>query len=169
MVDPFALKLLYGKRAKTPPNQHITFSSKSLTRNGEIATAFAKQFSCPVLHSSDPSTQIVKRKLLKECPLDNSVFRFSPDIVSQAIKNSGNSLAVGPDDLTIHHLKHLVHLELQYLTYLYKVAVNHCNIPAIWKRAIITPFLKPGKPADLGTIWDVVNIPSPSSALLLRC
>ena len=60
-----------------------------------------------VSHSSDPSARIVKRKLLKECPLDSSVFRFSPDIVLHAIKYIGNSFAVGPDGLTIHLLKNL--------------------------------------------------------------
>ena len=90
------LKSLNGKRTVTPPNQPITFSSKTLTRNIEIATAFAKQFASIVLHTSDPSTRIVKRELLKECPLDNSTPLFSPDIDAQAIKNSGNSNSAGP-------------------------------------------------------------------------
>ena len=46
-----------------------------------------------------PSARIVKRRLDKLTGL--TVSRISPDIVSQAIKNSGNSPAAGPDDLTI--------------------------------------------------------------------
>ena len=76
------IKSLNGKRAETPPNQPMIFSSKSLTPNGEIA--FSKHFTSPVPHSNDPSAWIVKRKLLKECLCDKSVSRFSPDIVSQA-------------------------------------------------------------------------------------
>ena len=72
-----------------------------------IGTAFARQFTSAVSHTSDPSAWIGRRKLSKECPLDNQVSRFSPDIVSQAIKNCGNSLVSGPDALTIHHLKNL--------------------------------------------------------------
>ena len=82
------IKSLKGKRADTPPNQPISFSSKSLTRNVEIATAFDKQFTSAVPYTSDPDARIVRWKLHKECPLDNSVSRFSPDTVLQAIKNS---------------------------------------------------------------------------------
>ena len=39
--------------------------------------------------------RIVIRKLHMECALDNSVSRFSPDIVLEAIKNGGHSLAAG--------------------------------------------------------------------------
>ena len=52
-------------------------------------------------------TRIVRQKLHKECSLDNLVSSFSPDIVSQDIKNNGNSLDAGPDDLTIRHFKTL--------------------------------------------------------------
>ena len=99
------LKSLNGKRAVTPPNQPITFPSKTLTRNLEIATAFAKQF------ISTPS--------------------FSPDIVAQVIRNSGNSNSAGPDGLTIHHHKNQGLLWFQYLTHLYNLLVNYCNIPVI--------------------------------------
>ena len=50
--------------------------------------------------------RIVKRKLLRESPLDNSVPNFCIDIVSRIIRNSGNPCAVGPKDLTTHYLKH---------------------------------------------------------------
>ena len=39
--------------------------------------------------------------------------------------NNGNYLAAGPDDLTIHHLKKLDPLGLQYLTHLFNLSVNH--------------------------------------------
>ena len=42
---------LNGKRTITLPNQPITFSSKTLTHNLEIATAFAKQFTSIVPHT----------------------------------------------------------------------------------------------------------------------
>ena len=106
------------KRAKTPCDQPITLSYKSLTCNGEIVTVFPKQITFPVLHYNDPSTQIVKRKHFKECPLDSSIFHLSPDIVSQAIKNSGKSFAAGQDGRTIHNLINLGPLGHQYLAHL---------------------------------------------------
>ena len=78
------IKSLNRKRAETPLNQPITFfnksltrnveiatafakqftfSSKSLTRNVEIATAFAKQFTSALSHSSGLSARMVRRKL----------------------------------------------------------------------------------------------------------
>ena len=61
------IKSINDKRTETSPNQLITYYSKSLIHNGEIITAFAKQFTSPISHSSNPFTRIVKRKLLKEC------------------------------------------------------------------------------------------------------
>ena len=69
---------------------------------------FVQQFTTGVSHTSDLSARIVRRKLHKKCPLDNSVSRFFPNIVSQAIKNSGNSLAAGSDDLTIHRYTNIL-------------------------------------------------------------
>ena len=87
---------------KSPQNQPITFSTKTLTSHLEIATVFAKQFTSIVPHTSYPSTRIVKRDLLKKCPLDNSTPRFTLDIVAQAIiKSAGNSNSTGPDGVFI--------------------------------------------------------------------
>ena len=44
----------------------------------------------------------------------------SPDIVMQAI-TSGNSLAAGPDDLTLHSPQNLGPLGLQYLTHIFNL------------------------------------------------
>ena len=99
--------------------------------------------------------RIFRRQLLKECPLSSSVPHFSPDTVLQATKNSSNSVTT---DLTMHHLQNLGPLGLHYLTYLYNLSVNHCNIPTIWKHAIIIPVPKPGKPADLGTSYHPISL-----------
>ena len=101
-----------------------------------LATAFAKQFTSVVSHTSDPYTRIVRSKLHEECPLDSSIIHFSSDIVSKAIINSGNFRAAGPDDRS---LKNLGFLRLRYLTPLYNLSINRRNIPAIWKHVIITP------------------------------
>ena len=76
------------------------------------------------------------------------------------IKNSGNSNTAGPDGLAIfiHHLKNLGPVGLQYLTNLYNLSFNHCNILAIFKHAIIIPVPKPGKLPDLGTSYRPISI-----------
>ena len=118
------IKSLNGKLAEIDPYHPITLSSKSFSRNVEIATAFAKHFIFSVSHSSNPSFWIVRRKLHKECSVDNMVSHFFPDIVSQAIKNHGNSLATGPGALPITHLKNLSSLGLQFLTHLYNLSIK---------------------------------------------
>ena len=121
---------------------------------------------CP--HTSDPSTRIVKRMLLKECPLDNSTQRFTTDVVAQAIKEFGNSNSAGPDGLTIHHLKNLGPLGLRYLTQLYNLSLNSCNIPAIWKHAIVVPIPKPNKLLDQGTSYRPISLLCPAIKVLER-
>ena len=92
--------------------------------------------------------------------------RFSPDIVSQAIKNSGNFLDAGTDDISIHHLKYLGPLGLQYLIQLYNLSINYRNILAIWKNTIITPIPKLGKQADLGTSYQPISLLCPAVKVL---
>ena len=136
------IKSLNGKRAETPPNQPITFSSKSLTRNVEAAKAFTKQFTSAVSHICDPSARIFWRKLHNECQLDNSVSRFSLHIILQAIKNSGNSLATswsrwpyrsspekpGPPRISQPHSpSQLLNQPLQYSRYLRTCNHNPCS------------------------------------------
>ena len=145
------LKSPSGKRTKTPPNQPITFSSKSLTRKGEIATALTKQFISPV--PSDPSARIVRRKLLKECPLDSSVSRFSPHIVSYSIKNSG---------WTFWRWTRCPHHTSPRKPRPFKTSIPHPSFqpftqllqyPRHLEKRIITPVPKPFKPVYLGTSY----------------
>ena len=87
------LKTLSGNRTTPPPNQPITFNTKTLTDNHAIATAFNKQFTSISRHSTDPLARGVKRRLNKAHPLDTSLSRFTPDIASRALRKSGNSRA----------------------------------------------------------------------------
>ena len=82
------IKFLDRKHAETPPNQPITFSSKTLTCNLEISTAFANQFISAVSHTRDQSTWIVRRKLLKECQLDRSVPTFLLILFRRLLKSA---------------------------------------------------------------------------------
>jgi hypothetical protein len=76
---------------------------------------------------------------------------FTVQSVEDAIRCSKSSTAVGPDGLTAIHLKHLGPRALSYLTELFNISTRKAEIPAIWKKAIIIPILKPGKSAELGS------------------
>ena len=162
------LKSLSGKHISIPPNQPITFQNKTLTRNGEIAIAFNKQFTSTVRHTTDPMARLVKRRLNKMRPLDINLNLFTTDLVSQDIRKSGNSRAAGPDGFTNLHLKHLGPLGLQYLTDLFNLSFNHADIPSIWKLAIVFPLLKAGKPAGLGPNYRPISLLCPAAKVLER-
>ena len=162
------LKSLSNKNNRPPPNQPITFGTKTLNRNLEIATAFTKQFTSVITHTSDPTARRVKRRLDRCCPLDRTSTPFTPLSVSQAIRQSGNSRAAGPDGITIHHLKHLGPTGLQYLTNLYNLSYTNADIPSIWKLAIVVPIQKPGKPAGLGSGYRPISLLSPAAKVLER-
>ena len=57
--------------------------------------------------------------------------------IAAAIAALGTFLAPGPDTLTIHHLRHLVHAGIVYLTDLYNLSLKSANIPAVWKTATV--------------------------------
>ena len=140
-----------GRCAETPPNQPITFSSTSPNRNEEIVTAFAKQFTSAVSHTSRLSTQIFRRKFLKEFPLDSSV-RYPASILILFCWLLKTTVIL------------MLLVQLTLIQCLYNLSVNHCNIPVIWKHATIILVPKSGKQADLV----LVIASSPSFALLLR-
>jgi hypothetical protein len=88
------------------------------------------------------------KELMKVHHLNNSFAPLTLALTKQAILRASNSTAHGPDGLTILHLKFLGPIGIAYLTTLYNLSIADANIPAIWKKAVIIPIPKPGKPAD---------------------
>ena len=121
------IKSLNGKPAETPSNQPITFSSKSVTHNKEI-TAFAEQFTSPVSHTSDPSSGLSSGGSSRS-------FCF-------IIRYPTSPLILFPWLFKIVAI--LLSLQKPWplwsatLVHLFNFLLNHCNIPAICKRAIRT-------------------------------
>jgi hypothetical protein len=93
---------------------------------------------------------------------------FSAADVDSAIIASKNSTAVGPDGLTAIHLKHLGQRALAFLADLFNFSVNNADIPVIWKRAVIVPILKLGKPADQGLSYRPISLLSPVVKIVER-
>ena len=120
-----------GKKPRIPPNQSITFNQNQLSDQNLIASAFCKQFTTIVQHTSDPEARRVRRQLLHDHPLDHDFSPFTAELVVKGIKESSNSTAAGPDDLTMLHLKHLGPLGIQYLTKLFNLSIQSADIPSI--------------------------------------
>jgi hypothetical protein len=110
------MKSLSGKQSRPPPNQPISFNSKSQTKASAIARCFCKQYVSATTHRSNPKTRKVLRNLRSKHKLDSDLIPFTVQNVDFAIRASKNSTAVGPDGLTAIHLKHLGQHALAFLT-----------------------------------------------------
>lgn len=120
-----------GEKPRTPPNQPIIFNNEEISDQQKIASAFCKQFTTIVPHTSDPEARRVKRQLLRDCPLDQNMCLFTANHVGKAIRDSSKSIATGLDSLTMLHLKHLGPLGLLYLIKLFNFPLQSANIPSI--------------------------------------
>ena len=160
------LRGLSGKRTHIPPNQPISFDSVIHSNPDKIAECFIKQY--VPRPKSDPLTRRVRRRLLKEHPLDHGYSPFTAAATDEALRLSSNSTATGPDGLCSLHLKHLGQSGIVFLTDLFNLSVRGGVIPAIWKKALVLPVLKPGKPADQGTSYRPISLISPVVKILER-
>ena len=78
--------------------------------------------------------------------------------VQEAIKQSKNNNSQGPDKLNIRHLKHIGPLGLEFLTSMFKTALNKNIIPHTWKFANIVPITKPNKDTNKGTSYRPISL-----------
>ena len=92
-------------------------------------------------------------------PLDHDFKPSIRQLVLEAIKDSGTSTALGPDNLNTHHLGPA---EIQYVTHLLNLSIAHADILAIWRKAIIIAIPKPGKPNTQGSSYRPISLLSPS-------
>ena len=161
------LRKLSGKRSKQPPNQSISFSNTTCTQSNHIAAAFNKQFTSIVTRNSDPNTRVILRQIRNKCKTAQPPI-FTTEEVQKAITRSGNSSAIGPDGLTMLHIKHLGPEGITYLTKLFNISLANSDIPAIWKESLIIPIPKPGKPKDQGNSYRPISLLCPPIKVLER-
>jgi len=157
---------LSGKKPRISPNQPITFSNRTHTDQYKIANSFCRQFSNTVVHTSDRAARSFKRKVRRDHPLNHNTQGFSTNMVLQAIKACSNSIATGPNGLTMLHIKHLGPRGIQYLTDLFTLSLRSADIPSIWRQATIIPIPKVGKPRDLGTSYRPISLLCPGVKVL---
>ena len=162
------LRSLSGSKARPPPNQPVSFGDRTLTRHSDIAKAFCKQFTAAPPRPRNKDPRRLKRRIRARHPLNTNWSPISAAATSQAIRDSGNSTAMGPDGLNILHLKHLGPTGITYLTSLYNLSLNNADVPSIWKKAIIIPIHKPAKPIDQGPSYRPISLLSPAAKVLER-
>ena len=98
---------------------------------------------------------------------DNKDFKpFAPYDVIEAIKRSKGSTAMGPDNMSMLHLKHMGPLAISFLTTLFNLSVSRADLPSIWKFSLVIPVLKPAKDPSLGPSYRPISLLCPASKVL---
>ena len=162
------VRRISGKHVYRPPNQPITFKSKTYTKRAAIAKKFNQQFTSIGPHKQLPIT----RKVLCRIRKKKLVADYSPFVDADVIGAIGRaklSTAAGPDGIKMVHLKHLGPRAISYLTSIFNLSVCHSVLPSIWKQALILPVPKSGKPAPVLTSYRPISLLCPASKLLERC
>ena len=121
------LKSLSGRPSQLL-NQPITFGPRTRTLSSSMLTAqsFCHQFTLIPNYRRLPSSLCLAKQLRKSHPLSDFPL-FTSTQVFHAIKTSGTSTALGPDNLNI----------FRYLTHTYNLSLSSASIPAIWMSATV--------------------------------
>ena len=159
------IKNLNGKGTSSP-NEAIKFKGRYLISSKDIANGFVKQYTSVVRHMSSKNSRTVSKKIKKN-ELDNPI-SFTYQDTDKAIKASKASKAAGPDNISNLHLKHLGPNGISYLTKMFNLSISTSTIPDIWKKSIIIPLLKPGKPANVSDSYRPVSLLCPAIKILER-
>ena len=159
---------LSNRAAPTPQNCTITFNKKIATSPKNIVNCFNKQFTNTVKHSthSHKTNRSIDRAVHK---LPKHTITLTTTQVQEAIQHSKNNNSVGPDNLSIRHLKHIGPLGLTFLTSMYTAALNKNTIPHMWKLANIIPIPKPNKDTNMGTSYRPISLLSVVAKTLEKC
>ena len=64
-------------------------------------------------------------------PKDEFDVTINKEQMEKTLKVTRNSNTTGPDNISVHHLKHLRPITLQYLAHLYTLALKSNIIPQI--------------------------------------
>ena len=157
---------LSNRAAPTPQNCTITFNKKIATSPKNIVNCFNKQFTNTVKHSTHKTNRSIDRAVHK---LPKHTITLTTTQVQEAIQHSKNNNSVGPDNLSIRHLKHIGPLGLTFLTSMYTTALNKDIIPHMWKLANIIPIPKPNKDTNMGTSYRPISLLSVVAKTLEKC
>ena len=162
----FKLIKNFNGEAKGNSNQAIKFKGKYSSGPMDAANKFNKQFTTVTRHVSTKTSRTTTKES-KKMSLDNPIV-YTKEQTTEAIKKAKASKALGPDNISTLHLKHIGPGGLQYLTDLFNISSATCIIPDIWKMSTIIPLLKPKKPAEDSTSYRPVSLLCPAVKILER-
>lgn len=140
----------YTCKKQEPIN--ISNTNNTLYTDQNIAKAFNKLYCQSKCIPKEFKKEEKSMKLLfRKASLDTSNRLFNDDFTSEELTQAISSLKdrkkPGPDNIMSEFLKHLGPVATETLLKLMNQIWKQ-HIPAIWKKSIIIPILKPGKSAD---------------------
>jgi len=147
-----------------PKNQGIAFDKKIVNDPKKIATKFNQQYT-PGLKAKPRKESRGVIRTLKKKPSSPPIVIMTQQ-VTESIRKSKNSKALGPDGLSPIMLKHLGKNGIKLLTNIYNEVINTSIIPSVWKTGRIIPLLKPGKSAGEGPSYRPISLLSPLAKIL---
>ena len=131
-------------------NNSITFNNKITNTPKHIANCFTKLFKNTVQHTKQTDQLTGQHKTYKDTTLI---------LVQEAIKQVKHKNSQSPDKLNIRHLKDIGPLGLEFLTSMFKTALNKNIIPyTSWKLANIVPIPKPNKDTNKSTSYRPISL-----------
>ena len=152
-----AYKFVSTVQHEVAPKQPMRHENKIITDDLKIASLFNTKYTSLKIPKTYKKEQKLMKKEIKKNKrskqfYSNSIERifyhpFTQSELDTAIQKTKNNTAPGPDKIHPEFIKHLGPKARNALLKFYN-SIWNTSIPANWKKAIIIPVLKPGKPAD---------------------
>ena len=159
--------IFHSKDPEPNPPPKITLDGKVPTQK-ETATKLVCYYSDISKGNTSKEHRQIARIMRNSKTSKDKTKPFSKGDVRNAIKNSKNTAAVGPDGISIYHLRHLGDRGLTLLTEIFNQSWLQNKIPFIWKKGHIIPILKPGKPPSEAASFRPITILCAPSKVLER-
>ena len=141
----------------TPQSHESITNTDNLPTDRQQANILVDHFaSISHLGPERNDRKTMRRKL--QFPLDHNSNPFTTQQTQHILNNIKNSKALGPDNISNLHLKHLGAHGVQALTNISNYSYAHNVIPNIWKQGIIITILKPRKDATLPSSYRPISL-----------
>jgi len=146
------IKTLNGTPESNSPNEVLVVNGRKLTSNRKKADAFIQEYADVSKLTFDKDERVVNReakRMLRKMatPNDESTRSFSMDELEKAIRKMRVKGAAGEDEIPPSFLKALGPRAKVELLSIFNQSFDDASVPQMWRRAIILPLLKAGKPA----------------------
>ena len=161
------LKALDGKPAPIRQDEELRVGSKTYSTDKRKADAFMKVYAQashlpPRVKRDRPFHHGVTKSLRRQCAecggrRTDCCSPFSREELDAAILKLAGRKAPGPDLVTNELIVHLCEAGRQKLLELANMSWVRGELPSIWRKGIIVPILKKGKPRDLPSSYRPVQ------------